>query len=169
MPVSGYGLAEVDLVETLGNRSAEIAVGMVIEDLAAMRAGNHEQRAILLAAVIEQDADGQDVVIGVGIEGPVLMPFDGSAEARRLHVELGAVQADVGTEQAGEHCRDAGVAHESVEVREMLVRGLDASELGRRGTVAILEIVDVGVRRDAAQRQQRCDRPRHATQRPLSP
>ena len=99
----GYGLAKVDLVETLGNGSAEVAVGMVIEDLAAMRAGDHEQWTILLAAIIEQHTDGQDVVIGVGIEGPVLMPFDGSAKACRLHVELRAVQADVGTEQAGEH------------------------------------------------------------------
>jgi hypothetical protein len=144
-----HGLAKIDLVETLGNRSAEVAVGMVIEDLAAMRAGDHEQWPILLAAVIEQHTDGQDVVIGVGIKGPVLMPFDGSAKACRLHVELRAVQADVGTEQAGEHCRDAGVAHEIVEVREMLVRGLDASQLGGCGTVSILKVVDVGVRRGA--------------------
>ncbi len=40
---------------------------MVIEDLAAMRARNDQERTILLTAVIEQNADSQDVVIGVRI------------------------------------------------------------------------------------------------------
>ena len=51
---------------------------MVIEDLAAMRARNDQERTILLTAVIEQNADGKNVVIGVRIEGPVLVPFYGS-------------------------------------------------------------------------------------------
>jgi hypothetical protein len=47
----------------------EEAVLVVVEDRAAVGAGEHQQAAVLPGAVVEGDADGEQVVVGVGVEG----------------------------------------------------------------------------------------------------
>ena len=41
-----------------------------------MAARDHHQRTVVHVAVVEIDAGRQHVVVGVGVERPVLVPFD---------------------------------------------------------------------------------------------
>ena len=53
-----------------------LAVGVVIVRGAAMAARYHQQRAVVARAVVEHHAHREEIVVGVRIEGPVLMPLD---------------------------------------------------------------------------------------------
>ena len=82
------------------DQAREAAVfAMMIPDLAGMRARRHQHRSVGEVAIVQQHADREHVVIGVRIERPVLMPLHRRAVLCRLHVELGAVQPQAGTDQ----------------------------------------------------------------------
>ena len=107
------------------------------------------------SVVVEQHADGEDVVIGVRVERPVLVPFHRRAIMRRLHVELGAVQPEARADQLVEDVEHRPASHDLVEQRMDLVRRLDAADAGVLGGVARLEVVDGGMFRLAARRPAR--------------
>jgi hypothetical protein len=113
-----------------------------------MRAGRDQHRAVFEVAVVQQDANREDVVIGVRVERPILVPFHRRAVLRRLHVQLGAVEAQAGTQELCEDFDHRAAAYDLVKDRMNLVRGLDAADTGDFRCVAGLEVVDVGVFRD---------------------
>ena len=69
---------------------------MMIPDLVdLMRAGQCQQRSIIVVDIVDHDADCEDVVISVRIERPVLVPLDCCAAMRQLHIQFRAVKANV--------------------------------------------------------------------------
>jgi hypothetical protein len=148
-PMSGTALVEPAARGIHG--AAEAASRMMIEGRAVVAARHDHQRAVVEVAVVEIDAGRQDVVIGMGIEGPVLMPFDGRAVARRLHVELAAMLADRRPEQLRQDRRDGRVPDQPVEELVALEqRGLEPPHARQLGVMAGLEIVEVVALVDAA-------------------
>ena len=73
------------------------------------------------------------------------MPLDRRSVPGRLQVELGAVQAQVGAEQAREHLHHRRATDDGIESRMHLVGRLDAADLRLGPSVPGLEIVDRGV------------------------
>src|SRR5688500_16448347 len=85
------------------------ALVVVIEYGTLVRAENDLKRAIGEIDILQHEATSEDAVIGVGIEGPVLMPLDGGAAARSLGVELRGLQQHIRAEQLPQHLRDPRV------------------------------------------------------------
>ena len=75
-----------------------------------MTSGHDHKRPVLDLHVVHHHADGGEIVVGVGIEGPVLVPFHGRAETGGLHVELRRVEADIRPPEVLEHGDDARMA-----------------------------------------------------------
>ena len=75
---AGPGGGEVDVGRLGVDRPAERAVRMVLVDGALVAARHAEQRAVLDGAVVHHHADGGEIVIGVRVEGPVLVPLHGA-------------------------------------------------------------------------------------------
>ena len=124
---------------------------VVVVDRPAVAPGEHHHRAVPLVHVVEEDADREHVVIGVRVEGPVLVPLDGRAVARRLEVHLAArphpdVAADEGLE-SGHHRRVAG--HVPVEGMGE-VGALDAPDARALRGMGGLEVEDLRVVGEAA-------------------
>ena len=69
-----------------------VVSAVVVQNRSLVRTRNDLQRAIFLSDIFQKDAEGQHVVIGVGIEGPVLMPLDGSTATRSLCIQFGCLQ-----------------------------------------------------------------------------
>ena len=77
------------------------------------------------------------------------MPLDRRAVARRLHVELRAVESDAGADELLDDADEPRVPVELLESREEAMRRLDPPHAGRLRPMPRLQIVHVGVRGDA--------------------
>ena len=55
--------------------AAEGTETVVVVDRTLVRPGQHQHRPVVRVHVVEQDADGQHVLVGVRIERPVLVPL----------------------------------------------------------------------------------------------
>ena len=110
-----HRLLEVHLPCAGVHRAAEIAVGVVVIGRAGVAARDHQQRAVGLVAVVQQHPHLQDVVVRVGIEGPVGVPLHGRAVLRVLHVHLAVVEADVVAQQGPQDLADRLAAHQVLE------------------------------------------------------
>ena len=64
----------------------KMAVEMVVKYFSFVRFGLDQQAAVGCAHSINTDAHRQDIVICVGIESPVLVPFYRRAEFPRFHI-----------------------------------------------------------------------------------
>jgi hypothetical protein len=84
---------------------------MVVEDAAFVGTRHNHQATVGFGHVVETDADGENVVVGVREERPVLMPLDGTAVCTRFHVQFVAYSADVRPDQLCENIQNAGVPH----------------------------------------------------------
>jgi hypothetical protein len=118
---------------------------MVVVDRAPVAAGDAEQRSVLERAVVHHHADGREVVVGVRVEGPVLVPLDRRPVARGLDVELGGVEADGGVDQLLQDREHVRVAHHPVVRLVLRVRGLDPADARLLRAVRRLEVVDLVV------------------------
>ena len=58
-----------------------------------MAARDHHHRTVLDPAIVEHDADRHEIVVGVRIKGPILVPFNRRTIAGRLHVQLARIEA----------------------------------------------------------------------------
>ena len=126
--------------------AAEGAAAVVVVDAPLVRTGQHQQGAVVRVHVVQQDAHGEHVLIGVRIERPVLVPLHRGAVAARLHVHLAAgAQADVGADQRLEGSHDAGMAGKFAVERMRQMRALDAPHPRREPRVRRLQIEDVRV------------------------
>jgi len=130
-------------------RTAEIAVGVVVVHRSLVRAWQDHQRPVGLVAVVEQDAGGEDVVVRVGVESPVLVPFDRRAVAGGLHVHLGAIDPNVRPDQLRDDIRDIRIAEQVPEIGKVPVGFLDPAHAGIVGGMAVLKVIDLVVRPDA--------------------
>src|SRR5215467_3304767 len=84
---------QVETASLRVDRAAESPVAPVmVVDGALMAAGYHHHRSVLAVTIVEHDADGGEVVIGVRVERPVLVPLDRCTIPGRLHVELARVE-----------------------------------------------------------------------------
>ena len=144
----GLGAAKVEPVALRLHGAAEEAVGTVmVEGGAAVTARQHHQRPILFGGIVEQHADSQQVVVGVRVEGPVLVPFHRGADLRRFQVELRAVQPHAtGAEQCAQHRQQPRCAHELGKHRVHQVRFLDATHARLLCAVRGLEVEHVVMR-----------------------
>ena len=145
-----HGAVDLRLDRRRIDGAAETPVGVMVPDGAGMALRHDEERPVLEGAVVEHDADGEQVVVGVGIERPVLMPLDRRAVARRLHVELRAVEPDAGADELLDDADEPRVPVELLESREEAMRRLDSPHAGRVRPMPRLQIVDVGMRGEPA-------------------
>ena len=134
------------------DRSSEHAVHRVVQHRAAMRARDHHQRAVLFVHVLKHQPEGEQVVVGVRIERPVLVPLDGAAAAGTLGVQLGGEQRRVRAEKIAENLGHRGAAQHVPEIGILLVRDLDAGQARLVRPVALVEVVDVIALGHAARR-----------------
>ena len=146
-----HGLVEVDVAGIGVHGAAEAAVGVVIVGRAVVAARDHHQRAVVHVAIVEIDAGRQHVVVGMGIEGPVLVPFDRRAVAGGFHVELAAVLADRRPQELRQDRRDLGIAGQRMEEGVALEdRRFQPAHARQRRAVGGLEIIEIVVGRNAA-------------------
>ena len=81
-PGQGHRRGGVEAGRRRVDRADEPAAVMVVTDGSLVGARDDVQRTVVRLAVVEHHADGQHVVVGLGIEGPVLVPLDGGAARR---------------------------------------------------------------------------------------
>ena len=130
--------------------AAERAVAVVIVYRTPVGARQHQQRTVVGIHVVEQDADGQHVLVGVRIERPVLVPLHGRAVVGGLHVDLAAgTQADVLADQWFKRGHDAPVGGEFPVEGIGQVGLFDPPDPGRVRGVRRFQVEDVGVVFDA--------------------
>src|SRR5678815_5420020 len=80
--------------------AAEKAVGgVMIPYRSLVRTGYHQERPILDKGVVQHHTDRQKVVVGMGVKGPVLMPFHRRAMTWLLEIDLGTMQPHAGRTQ----------------------------------------------------------------------
>ena len=142
-PMQGLAVSSAEPRRLGIDGAAEIAVAVMVEDLALVAARNAEQRAVLNGAIVHHHAHGAEVVIGVRVEGPVLVPLDGGTVAGGLHVELGGVEADGRAHQLLQDAQHLRMAHDAGIGVVLGMRALDPPDPGLGGAVAGLEVVDV--------------------------
>ena len=145
-----HGRAEVRFTAAGRDRANEVAVLVMVQYRLLVGAGDHQHAAVLQRMGVEAHADGQHVIVGVGIEGDVLMPLDRAAAPGRLHVELLALVANVWTEQRLDHIQNGVRAVQLSEKRVALARRIDAGEARRLGAVPLLQRKRLGIARDTA-------------------
>ena len=145
--------AEVEAVARRLHGAAEAAVGaVVVEGRAAVAARQHHQRTVLLGGIVEQHAHGEQVVVGVRIEGPVLVPLHRRAVLGRLQVELASRAA---ARRSARAARDSTASSRGERMNSANTGCTRCGFLMRRtrgcaARVRRLEVVDVVVRRDTA-------------------
>ena len=66
---------------------------VAVEGGAFVGAQQNIHGTVLHRGVVQHHTDGQDVVVGMGVKRPVLVPFHRGSEARCFQVEFGALQA----------------------------------------------------------------------------
>ena len=99
-----YGVGIIEVVFCDGAR--EIPVLMVVVDPALVGAWDNQETSVLLGHFVYRYSNGQEVVIGMGIEGPVLMPLHWTAKFRQFHVEFVTVTPQIRTDQLGNYLQD---------------------------------------------------------------
>ena len=85
---------QVDVAFLRVHRAAEPSVrAVMVVDRPLVAARHDHHRAVLHVDIVEHDADRGEILVGVRVERPILVPFDRRAIAGRLHVELAGVEA----------------------------------------------------------------------------
>ena len=86
-----YGYGAFVAKGRVGYGAAEMAVEVMVINWSFVRAGDDEQGAIFFCHVVQHYTHGEQIVVGVRIKCPVLMPFDWAAIAGLFHVEFVAI------------------------------------------------------------------------------
>lgn len=90
------------------DRAAEGTFAVVVVDLPGVAARKHHERAVVRGHVVEQDPHGEDALVGVRVEGPILVPLDCSPVARGFQVDLSTgTKPDVLADQRLQDLHDA--------------------------------------------------------------
>ena len=94
-----YGYSAFVAKGRVGYGAAEMAVEVMVVHGAFVRAGDDEQGAIFFCHVIHHYAHGEQIVVGVRIKCPVLVPFYRAAVAGLFHVEFVAIAPQTVSDQ----------------------------------------------------------------------
>ena len=100
------GRAEVHFPAAGRDRADEVAVLVMVQHRPLVGAGDHQHAAVLQGMVVKAHADGQHVIVGVGIERDVLVPLDRAPAPGRLHVQLLTLVANIRSEQRLDDIQD---------------------------------------------------------------
>ena len=92
-------------------------------DRPPMRARYRHQWAVLWRYLVQEDQAGNHVVIGVRIEGEILVPADRGLGARELAVDFAVMQAKIRADQILQHGHEGGLPEQ---------RQIGLGDLGRR-------------------------------------
>ena len=123
---------------------------MVVEHWPLVAARHHQQRPLFHGHIVEHDAHDADVVVGMRVIGPVLVPFHRLAAAARFHVELQAVLPDGVAQHLLQQSDDAGMFQNGGIGRMLLDRALDTPEAWLFGRMTVLQIEDIVADGDVA-------------------
>ena len=108
-------------------------------------AGDDHQGAVLFLAIVERDADRQEVIIGMRIKRPVLVPFDSRPVFRRFNVDLVLRRTEAhGVSNQRRNIIDNGIAaRQRVELRMIADRPFEAAHTGRVRPMTVLQVKEV--------------------------
>ena len=110
-----------------------------------MASRDNHQTTIDQHHVIHADAHGQQVVVGLRIEGPILVPFHRASALWRFHVQLAAVGANARPDQVCHDIQNFGVA-QNIVIQRMLLGGIyQTAHAGRFRCMSWLQIKDICV------------------------
>ena len=126
----------------------EHAILMVIPCLALVTARNKHQRPVFHRHVVQRYAHFEQVVVGVRIESPILVPLHGGSVTAVFHIEFVVVIPKISPKQAFHNIQNWSVAGVSSINRVSSDGMLDAAYTGRCGTMPRLKIEDPVVRGD---------------------
>ena len=139
--------AEIHIAVRRIHRPTEHAIGMVIERRALVTAGNDHQRPVLNRHVIEHHAHRRQIVVGVRVERPVLMPLHRRSEPGAFHVQLRRIEPDMRPPQRLQHANDPWMPGQRRIRRIVQMRSLDPPNPRPLRRMAVLQIVDRVMRR----------------------
>ena len=107
--------------------------------------GDDHQGAFLFLAIVEANAYRQEVVIGVRIKRPVLIPFDSGLVLRRFDVNLilRRTGAHGGDDQRRNVIDNGVAARQRVEFRMIADRPFEAAHMGSVRPIAVLQVKEV--------------------------
>ena len=138
-----YGVPEVELLDIAGVQAPRPLplVVVLIEKLSGVAPGQEADRPVREGGVLEQQADGQGTVVGMGIELDVLVPVHLVVSVVPLEIELGVMEHDVGADEIRRHVREHA-GGDLPEQRVLLVRPLEAPDARRIRRMARRQIED---------------------------
>ena len=120
---------------------------MMVIDRPFVAARHDKHRPVLAIDIVEHDANGREIVIGVRIEGPTLVPFDRRAISGRFHVELAGIEPHR-VPQLLQDRDDLAVAA-GAEIRRINeMRRLQPADARLVARMRVFEIVDLIIRGD---------------------
>ena len=110
-----------------------------------MATGDDHQGAVLFLAIVERNADRQEVIIGVRIKRPILVPFDSRPVFRRFDVNLVLRRTEAhGPSDQRRNIIDNGVAtRQRVEFRMIADRPFEEAPTGSVRPMAVLQVKEV--------------------------
>jgi hypothetical protein len=109
-------------------------------DFASVRAGIELERSIVVGDVVDKQQGRDDIVVGMGGEGKILVPFDGCRGTGKLRINLGMVKFDVGPYEVGDGVRHARRGHSAVISRGYFGGRVHAAQGWPLGSMTGLEI-----------------------------
>ena len=108
---------------------------MMVVNRPLVRTRDNHQRAIIGGAVLDHDADREQVVVGVGVKSPVLVPLDLGIGAGVFEVQLGMIEAHGAAEQLRHRFDDRVALGQFPEQRIAQVRVLEPTHARMRGAM----------------------------------
>ena len=141
-PQAGHGARQVDVAIFRVHRAAEPSVRtMMVVDRPLVAARHDIDMENGPMMVVDHDADRGEILIGVRVKRPILVPLDRCAIAGRLHVELAGVETQA-TPQVGQQLHDLGVAAGAHVDRVDRMGCLQPAHPGPGRRVRVLEVIN---------------------------
>ncbi len=72
---------------------------MVVKHSTFVAAGDHHKGTVLRRAIFDHDTHCEDIVVGVRVKRPVLVPADFSVRRWVLEIEFGVIEANSAVQQ----------------------------------------------------------------------
>ena len=142
-PVGYDGMLDTGGGEIVVGKRADPHVAVVqVEERAVVAARHESDLAHAWLDVFEEDADREEVVVGVRPELDVLVPLHLFPTARRLEVQLRVVELHVGSDEIDHDVDDRGGGRERPVRLVQIGRRAQATETRLRGRVPHVEVED---------------------------
>ena len=129
---------------------AKDPIRVMIEDGTRVGAGQNHQRPVVLPDVVKKDSRSEDVVVGVGVKCPVLMPLYRRAVPGSFQIDLAGMETQVRADELTNRLGHAGRSCQLHEERVVGVGELYSADARIVGPMAGLKIIDAIAGRDTA-------------------